>query len=78
MVSIINIIKQEITFDEFLKQRLEFICEFPHTTSTFINSFIRMVDKTNLFYIEPLKIIIKGVAFLAFNSSNEIYIKNLS
>lgn len=28
----INIIKQEITFDESLKQRLEFICEFSHTT----------------------------------------------
>lgn len=26
----INTIKQEITFDESLKQRLEFICEFSH------------------------------------------------
>ena len=34
-----NIIKQKITFDESLKQRLEFICEFSHTTSTFINDY---------------------------------------
>ena len=77
-VFMINIIKQEITFDESLKHRLEFICEFSHTTPTFINGFIHKVDKTNLSYVEPHKIIIKGITFLAFNYSNEIYIKNLS
>ena len=56
----INIIKQEITIEESLKQRLEFICEFSHTTPTFINGFIHKVDKTNLSYVEPHKIIIKG------------------
>ena len=74
----INIIKQEITFDESLRQRLEFICEFSHTTPNFINGYIYKVARTNLSYVEPHKIIIKGVTFLAFNYSNEIYIKNLS
>lgn len=74
----INIIKQEITIEESLRQRLEFICEFSHTMLTFINGFIHKVDKTNLSYVEPHKIIIKGTTFLAFNYSNEIYIKNLS
>ncbi len=44
----INIIKQKITFDESLKQRLEFICEFSYTIPTSINGFIHKVDKTNL------------------------------
>ena len=74
----INIIKQEITFDESLRQRLEFICEFSHTTPNFINGYIHKVARTNLSYVEPHKIIIKGVTFLVFNYSNEIYIKNLS
>ena len=74
----INIIKQEITFDESLRRILEFICEFSHTTPAFINGYIHKVAKTNLSYIEPHKIIIKGITFLAFNYSNEIYIKNLS
>ena len=74
----INIIKQEITFDLSLKQKLEFICEFLYTTPTFINGYIHKMTKTNLSYIEPHKIIIKGITFLAFNYSNEIYIKNLS
>ena len=74
----INIIKQEITIDKSLKQRLEFICEFTGTTPTFINGSIRKIDKTNLSYVEPHKIIIKGITFLAFNYSNEIFIQNLS
>ena len=74
----INIIKQEITIDKSLKQRLEFICEFTGTTPTIINGSIRKIDKTNLSYVEPHKIIIKGITFLAFNYSNDIYIKNLS
>ena len=49
----IYIIKQEITIEESLKQRLEFICEFSHTTPIFINGFIHKVDKTNLSYLEP-------------------------
>lgn len=70
--------KQEIIFDESLKQMLEFICEFSHTTPTFINGYIHKVAKTNLSYVEPHKINIKGITFLAFNYSNKIYIKNLS
>ncbi len=72
----INIIKKDLEIDEALKQRLELICEFSHTTPTFINGSIRHIDKTNLTYIEPHRIIIKGTTFLAFNYSNEIYIKN--
>ena len=73
-----KIIKQELEFEKCLKQRLEFICEFSKVTPTFINGFIHKVDKTNISYVEPHKIIIKGITFLAFNYSNEIYIKNLS
>ena len=74
----INIIKQEIDFEKPLKQRLEFICEFCNTTPTFIKGSIRKIDKTNLSYIEPHRIIIKGKIFLVFNYSQDIYINNLS
>lgn len=42
----INIIKQEITIDKSLKQRLEFICEFTGTIPTFINGNIHKIDET--------------------------------
>jgi len=71
----INIIKQEIEIEETLKRRLEIICDFCNTTPKIINGSIRKVDKTNLSYIEPHRIIIKNITFLVFNYSNEIYTK---
>ena len=60
MVNImIKIIEQEISFDDTLKKKLEFICDFCNTTPTFINGSIRKIDKTNLSYIEPHKLIVK-------------------
>ena len=74
----INIIKQEIPIDESLKKKLEFICDFCNTTPTFINGSIRKIDKSNLAYVEPHKVIINNIMFLVFNYSNEIFIENLS
>ena len=74
----INIISKQIEFEEELKRKIEFICDFCNTTPKFINGSIRKIDKTNLSYIEPHRIIINDITFLAFNYSTEIYIKNLS
>ena len=73
-----QIVKEELQFEESLKQRLEFICEFAKANAIFINGSIRKIDKTNLTYIEPHRIIINNTTFLAFNYSNEIFIENLS
>ena len=73
-----QIIKQELQFEESLKQRLEFICEFAKVSPTFINGSIRTIDKTNLTYSEPHQVIIKNITFLVFNYSNDIYITNLT
>ena len=73
-----QIIKQELQFEESLKQRLEFICEFSKVTPTFINGSIKKLEKTNLTYIEPHRVIIKNVTFLVFNYSNDVYISNLT
>ena len=72
-----NIIKEELQFEESLKQRLEFIFEFSKVTPTFINGSIRKIDKTNISYIEPHRVIIKNTTFLVFNYSNDVYISNL-
>ena len=72
-----KIIKQELQFEESLKQRLEFICEFSKVTPTFITGSIRKIENTNLTYIEPHRVIIKNITFLVFNYSNDVYISNL-
>jgi len=74
----VNITKKELEIDNELKKKIEFICSFCNTTPTIINGNIRKIDKTNLNYIEPHRIIIKGITFLVFNYSNEIFIENLS
>ena len=74
----VNIIKQEVVIEESLKKKLELICEFSNTTLKIINGSIRRIDRTNLTYVEPHRIIINDITFLAFNYSTEIYIKNLS
>ena len=73
-----KIIKEELQFEESLKQRLEFICEFAKVTPTFINGSIRKIENTNLSYIEPHRVVIKNITFLIFNYSNDVYISNLS
>ena len=73
-----QIIKEQLQFEESLKQRLEFICEFSKTTPVFINGSIRKIDKTNLSYVEPHRVIVKNITLLVFNYSNDVYINNLS
>ena len=73
-----KIIKQEIQFEENLKQRLKFICEFSKVSPIFINGSIRKIEKTNISYIEPHRVLVKDITLLVFNYSNDVYISNLS
>ena len=74
----IKIIKEEIKIEKSLESRLKIICDFCNTTPTIINGSIRRVEHTNLTYIEPHRIIINDIIFLAFNYFNEIFIENLN
>ena len=74
----VNIIKEELSLEESLRKIIEFICDFTNNKPIIINGSIRKIDKTNLTYIEPHRIIINNTTFLAFNYSNEIFIENLS
>lgn len=74
----VNIIKQELEIDEKIRKRIDFICKFINTTPEYINGSLRQIDKTNLVYCEPHRVIIKDNAYLFFNNSDEIYIDNLS
>ena len=73
----VNIIKEELSLEESLRKKIEFICDFTNNKPTIINGSIRKIDKTNLTYIEPHRIYIKNNLYLVFNYSNEIYIQNL-
>ena len=74
----VNIIKQEIDIEEALKKKLEFVCSFCNTKCEIQKGSIRTIERTNLSYVEPHRIIIKGITFLAFNYSKTLYVGNLS
>ena len=74
----VNVIKQEVRMEEHLWKRLEFICEFCRVKPIIINGNLRTIERTNLAYVEPHRIIINNTTFLAFNYSNDIFIENLN
>ncbi len=71
----VNVIKQEVRMKESLRKRLEFICGFCKVKLIIINGNLRTIDRTNLTYLESHRIIINDITFLAFNYSNEIFLK---
>ena len=73
----LNIITKEVPIDEELQSKLQFICDFCNVKSTFINGSIRKIEKTNINYIKPNKILIKSTTFLTFNHNKDVYIENL-
>lgn len=73
----LNIITKEVPIDEELQSKIQFICDFCNVKPIFINGSIRKIEKTNINYIEPNKIIIKSTTFLAFNHNKEVYVENL-
>lgn len=74
----INIVTKEIEFNNDLKKKIEFVCDFCNITPTIINGNIRNIEHTNISYIESHRIIIKGITFLEFNYSKTLYVGNLS
>ena len=74
----VNIIKEELPMEDSLKKKINLICQFAKVKPKIINGNIRKIDRTNLTYIEPNRIIIKDKTFLIFNYSNEVFIENLS
>ena len=74
----VRVITQEIEIEESLKKKIEFICSFCNTTPIIENGSLRTIERTNLAYVEPHRIIIKGITFLAFNYEISIYVEDLS
>ena len=74
----VTIIKEEIPLEESLKKKIDMICEFANVSYKVINGSVRKINRTNLTYIEPHRLIINDITFLIFNYSSEIFIENLS
>ncbi len=73
----LDIVEKEIVIDETLKMRIELICKLVHIKPIFHNGSMKIINHSNLVYVEPHRIEAKNILILAFNYSNEVYINNI-
>lgn len=74
-----KIIKEELASWGNLKEKTKiYMWVLKSYSYFFINGNIRKIDKTNISYIEPHRVIVKDITFLIFDYSNDVYIFNLA
>ena len=73
----IKIIKKKINMSDELKTKIEWSCKFSKKSYEIIKGCLRIVEHTNLAYVEPHKVIIGDTLYLFFNEQKHFYIGNL-
>ena len=74
----IRIVKREIAIEKELRSKIEWACTFSNCVPKIKNGNLRMVEKSNIAYVEPHKVEIKGKTYLFFNYHDYFYINDLT
>ena len=75
----LRIIKKEINISKELYSKIEWICRFKGIDKPQItNGCLRMIEHTNLAYVEPHRVIIRNRLYLFFNEHDYFYVQNLT
>ena len=74
----IRIVKRKLVVEKELRSKIEWACTFSKCEPKIKNGNLRMIEKTNLAYIEPHSVIIKEKLYLFFNNHDFFYVGNLS
>ncbi len=74
----VNIEERKLDIEEGAKKKFDIIGKFIGYKPKIINGSIRSIERTNISYIEPHRIIYKDITFLFFNYTNEVYVENLN
>ena len=73
----INIVKKKINMSDELKAKINWSCKFNKKSYQIIEGYLRIVEHTNLAYVEPHRVIIKDKLYLFFNEQDYFYIDSL-
>lgn len=73
----IKIIKKKINMSDELKTKINWSCKFNNRPYQIIEGHLRIVEHTNLAYVEPHKVIINNQLYLFFNEQKYFYLGNL-
>ena len=77
----ISIVKKKNKIKRELLSKIEWACSLNAIKLEQIRIYegcLRIIEHTNLAYVEPHRVIIKNITFLVFNYSNDVYISNLA
>ena len=73
----ICVIKKKIIITNELLSKIEWACSFTNVKPEIIEGNLRIIDKTNIAYVEPHRVIINGKLYLFFNDVDYFYIGDL-
>ena len=73
----ISIVKKKINMSDELRSKINWSCKFNNLSYEIIEVYLRIVEHTNLAYVEPHKVIIDNKLYLFFNEKKHFYIGNL-
>ncbi len=74
----IRVVKREIAIEKELRSKIEWACTFSNCKPKIKNGNLRMVEKSNIAYVEPHCVVIKDKLFLFFNEHEYFYIGSLA
>lgn len=76
----LSITRKEINISKELKSKIMWACQLKlkgKEKPQIINGCLKIIEHTNLAYVEPHKVIIKNNLYLFFNEHDYFYIGNL-
>lgn len=73
----IRIVKRKISIEKELLSKIKWACTFSNCEPKIKNGNLRMVEKTNIAYVEPHGVVIKEKLYLFFNQHDYFYMGNL-
>lgn len=69
--------KEKINMSDELKTKIDWSCRFAKHKYEIYEGCLRIVEHTNLAYVEPHKVIINNRLYLFFNEQKYFYLGNL-
>lgn len=73
-----QIVKEKLEIDEGLEKKINNLLKFNNVKAKLKTGSIISLSNTNIAYIEPHTLEIKGITYLFFNGCEDVYINDLS
>ena len=73
----ISIVKRKINMTDELRSKIKWACTFNNCVPKIKDGSLKVVENTDLAYVEPHRVLIKEKLFLFFNEHDYFYIGNL-